>query len=62
MIMTIAKVEGLKEIGSYAWIITCYTRAYIYSGAKSGLKDAVSRVENEPQNAGSQVRVKLVVS
>ena len=61
MAITELPYGSVREIPTFAWLITCYTRAYIYTGAKSGLKAAVSRIAKEPMNAGSTVHVKLMV-
>ena len=61
--MTIAEIPygSLREIPTFAWIITVGSKAYIYTGSKSGLAEAVSRVKNDKWSAGSTVRTKLVV-
>lgn len=59
--MAIAKVEGLKEILSYAWLIKCGSKDYIFIGSKEELKAALSRVRKDPWNAGSSVKYKKIV-
>jgi hypothetical protein len=53
--------EGLCEIDGFAWLITCWGRAYIYNGHPDGLQDAVRRVKRDPKNAGSTVRYKKII-
>ena len=59
--MAIAEVEGLKSIPYQAWLIKCYTNDYIFVGDRKDLQAAISRVRNEPRNAGSRIRYKKIV-
>jgi len=56
----IASFVGLREMPSYAWLIKCGNKAFIYSGSPSGLNAAKDRVQE--QSRGSTVRIQKLVS
>jgi len=55
------EVKGLKEIPSYAWIITSGNRSYIFSGSPSQAPGAKKIVATMPRSAGNTIRMKRVV-
>jgi hypothetical protein len=52
---------GLVELPTFTWIFKSGSHAYLYSGPKSGLSDALSKVKKNRWTQGSSVSVHLVV-
>jgi hypothetical protein len=51
----------LRELNSFAWLITSGNRAYIYDGHPDGFPIAKKLVEQSPENAGNVVKTKELI-